>query len=426
MLTSSKSFVSLVGFALLFGISVGGPVDSVVAEVGETVILESELEQAEDFVRIAMRDTVQPDSALRAQVLKQLVDNELLQEQAKRDTIVVTREEVASLVDADVKTLRDRFESEEKFQAALLSEGMTERSLRLRYENDVRRRLLSRRLLEKAGLTATYVSPAEAKRFYNENRDSIALVPGHVTLAHVLIAVIPSAKTESLAMHRAGEVLDILSRGGDFAIVASSFSDDKNTSTLGGDWDWKGMDEIPTELALVLSQLKPGQISPPFRSPEGYMTAKLEAQSGDKVRFRTILIRVPLCRADTLRALARARSIRKKAAQGLAFDSLAHEFSYDPVTRDSGGFLGEFLLEGLAPPFDSVVAALDSGDISEPVLSEHGFHIIRVIDKKPERTMSYLEMQDMVRNYLQQEKFNQRLQRYLARIAKEIYIKRFN
>ncbi|MEO0081560.1 MAG: peptidylprolyl isomerase [candidate division WOR-3 bacterium] len=416
----------LAGFLILCGLSFAAPADSVVAVVGATPILESDVEQAMDFVRIAMGDTITPDSTLRRQVLKQLIDTELLQEQARRDTIDVSRDEVTSEVESSIRSLKQRFAGEEEFQAALVAEGVNERTLRRRYEEDIRRKLLARKLLEKEGLTKSYISPAEAELFYNTHKDSIARVPGRVELAHILVAIGPSPQAESAAGRRAAEVLDVLARGGDFAVVASSFSEDRKTAGAGGYWGWRQLAELPAELVMVLEQLKPGQISPPFVTREGYVIVKLEARSGKRVSFRSILIRVPITRADTTRALARARAAYEKASSGLPFDSLARALSDDPMTRDSGGYLGEFLLAGLTPPFDSVVARLDSGGVSEPVLSEHGYHLVKVLAKQPERMMTYLEMQDMIRNYLEQQHLAERLEQYLARVAQKTYVRQFN
>ena len=112
--------------------------------------------------------------------------------------------------------------------------------------------------------------------------------------------------------------------------------------------------------------------------------------------------------------------------EGVPFDSLARQYSQDPVTADSGGRLGEFMIAGLASPFNAVVAGMDSGDVSEPVLSEHGYHVIKVLAKQSERTLSYLEMQDNIRNYLYQQKLAERLAKYLDRIRGRVYVKRFS
>jgi len=402
------------------------PADSIVAVVGATPVLASEVRQGMDFFRVASMDTLTPDSVLRRQVLEQLVDNLVLQEKAREDTIEVTREEVNLAVEENIQQMRERFEDEDAFRAALAAEGLTERDLRERYEDDVRRKLLSQRLMEKEGLTRAYISPAEAQRFYEANRDSIALVPGRATLAHILLPVTPSEAAEAEGQRRAAEVLDILGRGGDFAVVAGSFSDDSETARNGGSWGWRDISELPLDIALVADQLQPGQVSPPFRSLEGYVILKLDSRSGDRVRVRTILLEVPLYRSDTTRVRSLASRIREQALAGAAFDSLAREFSQDPVTADSGGLLGEFFLDGLTAPFDSVVAALDSGDISEPVLSEHGFHLVKLFDKQEERVMDYLEMQDVIRNYLHQQKTAEKLELYLERISETVFVKRFD
>jgi peptidyl-prolyl cis-trans isomerase SurA len=399
--------------------------DSIVAAVGDQLILSSELSQAVTFLRLSQPDTTLSDSALEDAALGRLIDDLVLEEQARRESVEVQASDVAAEVDANIAAVKDRFGDEEHFKAALAAEGYTERALRQRYEEDARRKLLARRLMDKEGLTQIYISPGEAERFYNENRDSIARVPGRVTLAHILIPFTPGPAADSAGQRRMTEVMDVLARGGDFATVASSFSDDKKTAARGGERGWVELADLPPELMMVFSQLKVGQTSPPFPTRDGYMTVQLEERTPDRVRFREILIRVPVTRADTMRARNLAAAVRRKALEGVPFDSLAREYSQDPATADSGGRLGEFLIAALAPPFNTVVAALDSGDISEPVFTDHGYHIIKVLSKEPERVLSYLELQDNIRNYLYQQKLGERLDAYLDRVRGKVYVRRF-
>lgn len=401
------------------------PANSIVAVVGDELILASELSQAVNFLRLSQPDTTLSDSALEDVALGRLIDDLVLEEQARRESVEVEPSEVAAEVDANIAAVKERFGDEERFKEALAAEGYTERALRQRYGDDAGRKFLARKLMEKEGLTQIYISPAEAERFYNENRDSIGRVPGRATLAHILIAFAPGPAADSAGQRRMTEVMDVLARGGDFATVASSFSDDRKTAARGGDRGWVEPAELPPELMIVFSQLKPGQVSPPFPTREGYMTVKLEAKAPDRVRFRQILIRVPVTRRDTTRARDLAASVRRKALEGVPFELLALQYSQDPVTADSGGHLGEFLVVGLAPPFGQVVAGMDSGDVSEPVLSEHGYHIIKVLSKQPERTLSYLELQDNIRNYMYQQKLGERLATYLDRVRGRVYVKRF-
>jgi peptidyl-prolyl cis-trans isomerase SurA len=405
--------------------SAAEPADSIVAAVGDELILASELNQAVNFLRLSQPDTMASDSMLEEIALGRLIDDLVLEEQARRETVEAEPSEVAAEVDGNIAAVKERFGDEERFKEALAVEGYTERALRQRYERDARRKLLARKLMEKEGLTQIYISPSEAERFYNENRDSIARVPGRVALAHILIAFTPGPAADSAGQRRMTEVMDVLARGGDFATVAGSFSEDQRTAARGGDRGWVAFAELPPELMMVLSQLKVGQTSPPSPTREGYVSVKLEEKTSDRVRFRQILIRVPVTRSDSARARNLAATIRRKALEGMPFDSLARTYSQDPVTADSGGWLGEFLVAGLAPPFDKVVAGMDSGDVSEPVLSEHGYHIIKVLSKQPEKTLSYLELQDNIRNYLHQQKLGERLETYLDRVRGKVYVKRF-
>jgi len=401
------------------------PADSIVAAVGDGLILASELEQSVNFVKLAQPDTAVSDSALEEMVLCRLIDDLVLEEQARRESVDVASSEVQSEVDANIAVLKQRFGDEEHFKEALAAEGYTERALRQRYQDEARRKLLARKLMDKEGLTQIYISPGEAERFYNANRDSIGRVPGRVTLSHILLALVPGPAADSLGQRRMSEVMDVLARGGDFATVAGSFSDDKKTAAQGGDRGWVKSSELTPELTIVLSQLKVGQTSPPFPTREGYLTVKLEGKTADRVRYRQILVRVPITRADTARARTLAATVRKQALAGVPFDSLARQYSQDPATADSGGRLGEFLTAGLSPPFDKVVAGMDSGEVSEPVLSEHGFHLINVTAKQPDKVLTYLELQDNIREYLYQQKLAARLAQYLDRVRGKVFVKRF-
>lgn len=402
-----------------------GTADSIVAVVGDQLIMASEVAGAVDFLRVAYPDTAVSESTLYATVLERMIDDCVLQEEAKRETVEVPVAEVAGEVEQSIAGLVERLGGKEGFRAALEDEGMTERALRQRYGDEARRKLLARRLLERTGLTQIYISPGEAERFYSQNRDSIAVVPGRVTLAHILLMVRPSPAAESAGVRRTNEIIDVLARGGDFATVAGSFSDDARTRGRGGDWGLRPLAELPPDIAMVAEQLRPGDVAPPFRTLDGYILLRLEERRAEQARIRSILVRIPVTRADSARARSLAESVRRKAVAGASFDSLARAHSDDPTTAEDGGLLGDFLVAGLTAPFDKVVAGLDSGETSEPVLSDHGFHLVHAINAVPDRMMDYLEMQDGIRNYLYQQRLNERMAEYLARIRGRVYIRRF-
>jgi peptidyl-prolyl cis-trans isomerase SurA len=411
---------------ILFGLAAtfcfAGTTDRIVAKVGDEVILASELKTALDFVKIQSEQPAIPDTALTHQILDQLIEDRLVLNEAKRETINVTKSEIDNEVETSIRELISRFPSPADFEKALTQEGLTERALRDRYREDTKNRLTVQKLLAKKGLTNIYISPSETKRFYQEKKDSIAVVPGNVSLAHILFRIMPTPDAEQNGQKKSLEIYDILLRGGDFEEVARSFSEDKNTSARGGYLGELQRGTLFEPIDSVLFLMKPGDISPPLRSPMGYQIFQVLGKSKSSVKVNHILIKVPITRADTLQAKKFAQSVRLKILAGADFDTLARLYSDDPETREQGGFLGQFLIKGLMPPFGPVVEKMHTGEVSEPVLSEHGFHLIKVLEKQEDKILSYEEMQEKIKNYLYQEQLANRLKDYLDRVSGRTFV----
>lgn len=406
----------------LLSLSNADTAERIVAIVGDDVILASELQEAIDFVKIQAGPEFIPDSNLTQQVLNRLIEDRLILEEAKRETIYVTKSEIDNDLENSIATLRSRFSSETEFEKALIEEGLTEKMLRDRYRDEIRKRLTAQKLLAKKGLTNIYIAPSEAKKFYQEKKDSIAYVPGAVALAHILFRITPNPEAEQNAQRRSLEIYDILLRGGDFDEVARSFSEDERTRQKSGFLGDLRKGELFASVDSVLFILKPGDISPPVRSPMGYQIFQIISKTANTVKANHILVKVLTNKSDTLRVKKLAQSVRNKILAGTEFDSLAKIYSDDPDTKNQGGYLGQFLIKGLMPPFNAVVEKMQAGEVSEPILSEHGYHLIKVLEKQDDQLLSFEEMQDRIRNYLYQERLATKLKDYLERVAARTFI----
>ena len=407
---------------IILNIALAGPADRIVAFVGDEIILESELQEALDFVKIQTGPGFMADSNLTHQVLDRLIEDRLILEEAKQETVFVFKAEIEEELENSINALKNRFATIEEFEKALIEEGLSERTLRQRYRDEIRKRLTAQKLLAKKGLTNIYISPSEAKRFYQDKKDSIAYVPGAVALAHILFRINPNPTEEQKAQMRSLEIYDILLRGGDFEEVARSFSEDERTRQRGGFLGELKKGELFEAVESVLFILKPGDISPPVRSPMGYQIFQILSKTKNTVKANHILVKIPITRADTLKVEKLAQTVRKQLLAGAKFDSLAGIYSEDPETREQGGFLGQFLIKGLMPPFNAVVEKMQAEEISQPIRSEHGIHLTKVIAKEEERLLSFEEMQDQIRNYLYQERLATKLKDYLERIAARTFI----
>jgi parvulin-like peptidyl-prolyl isomerase len=237
------------------------------------------------------------------------------------------------------------------------------------------------------------------------------------------LPVLPKKEKEEEAQRKITEIYEILLRGGDFEEICKSFSEDKKTKELGGYLGEFFIDSLPEEFRKAIEKLKVNEYSLPFRSQYGYHIVKKLGEDKKKVKIAHILIKVSLSKEDTLETKKLLLKIRERALKGEDFARLAKEYSYDLETKEKGGYLGEFVIELLSSPFREVCEKLDSGDISEPVLSPEGFHLIKILKKKKERLLSFSEIQDDLRNFLYQKKLKEIIDDYLKKLKENYFIK---
>ncbi|MBW1719137.1 MAG: peptidyl-prolyl cis-trans isomerase, partial [Deltaproteobacteria bacterium] len=103
-------------------------------------------------------------------------------------------------------------------------------------------------------------------------------------------------------------------------------------------------------------------------------------------------------------AESKAKDIKKKLENGKDFAELAKKYSDDPGTKDSGGDLGFFTKGRMVPEFESVAFSLKPGELSEPVKTNFGYHIIEVQEKKAASIKNLADVQAQIRQALQTEK----------------------
>jgi peptidyl-prolyl cis-trans isomerase SurA len=430
---SALRLASLVSLCLALPAAlIAGPADRIAAVVGNQIILQSEVDAGTELLRFQMPPAESgkaqaPDSALRRQVLEELIGNQVILEQARRETLSVTKEDADAMLKDEIKTLKARFGSADSFAEALKREGLTEAALTQRYRDEATQRLTARELLAKHHLLETaIVTPTEVQQFYSSHRDSFGSIPGRVRLAHILFVPRPSEQTEQKAYEQIVQAyVGLVQSKWDFEAVATSFSTDEDVKRKAGLIGNVERGDLPEEVDSVLFSLPVGEFSKPFRSRLGWQIIKREPGSGGRTPARQILIAVPATWEDTNRARAQAEAIAQRARSGEDFAALAREYSDDPTTKMTDGLLGEFFLKGLAPPYSYAVESLPAGGVSKPIQSEHGFHIFKVLERVDEKIPTYDELQDDIRNYLSAQKLKAKLDEFVKEHSQRISIQRF-
>jgi peptidyl-prolyl cis-trans isomerase SurA len=396
--------------------------DRIAAVVGDEVILESEVNEYTSFISAnpIIQKNFESYEELRRSVIDGLISRRLLLLQAEKESISVSRDDVIKRVEERLELIKQRFPSEADFYKALEEQNLTIDQLKKNYEDSIRTELLMQQIVQKKLAAKITVSPIAVKKFYEENKDSIALLPGRIKLAHILIPIRPSEDSLKKGFERAVEVYKLLLTGADFATVAREFSEDENSRKNGGMLGRVKKGETIEEFEKVIFSLKPGEISQPFPSRLGYHIVEVLNKGNDWVLARQILIKVLPVKADTQKYERLAENIRNLVKNGADFDSLAKIYSAVPEID-----VGEFFIKQFTPPYDEIIKKLEAGDVSEPILTPEGYHLLYAREKVPERFLSFEEMRDQIYQFLYWQELENLYKNFIGEIKEKTFVNIF-
>lgn len=209
-----------------------------------------------------------------------------------------------------------------------------------------------------------------------------------IKVAHILIAVRPN-EDSTRAKNLVDSLYNVLQQGeADFASLAKKYSDDRTTAAEGGEIGYITALQTPYPFETAAYNTAVGQFSKPFRTVYGYHILKVQAERPDpgQVQVAQILISSPQYKGKTARvdALATAEKIEGLLKNGASFDQLVEQYSDDRYTKDIKGVMAPFGIGKMAPDYEKAAFALKKpGDISQPVETEFGFHILKLIKRIP-------------------------------------------
>ena len=396
--------------------------DQIAAFVGNDIILHSEVEEnvsilSNDPAAMRMFTTEQE---VQDYVVEQLIANKLLLAEAEEESVFVNDDDVLPMVDQNIESLKSNFPSEAAFFSYLEEQGINLEELRAYYQENLKSRMIMERLISKKFASKIMISPIAVRDFYDENKDSIAIVPGRVKLSHILLPIVPSQAEMMRGFERATDVYKLLLTGGDFGVIAQEFSEDENSRRKGGMLGRIRRGETIEDFEAVVFDLKPGTVSQPFPTRLGYHIVEVLNKGGDWVLIRQILIKVGISRQDTLRTEREAERLQELVVSGVDFDSLASVHSKDPNID-----LGEFYIERLTPPFNEVVKEMAGGEVSDPILTPYGYHLLYVKEKVTEQTLSFEELRDQIMQYLYQQEIQKKYDELIVDLKEKTFVKKF-
>ncbi len=407
-------------FILLFIITASA--DHIAAYVGSNIILESEVVENIGFLQ-SDRATMEKFTTLeelRDHVLDQLISQKLVMIEAENESITVSDQEIEMQVDKRLEEIKENYPSEADFYEDLKRSGITLEELKKYNMENLKADLIMQRVIQKKFVAKVRISPIAVRRFYDENKDSIAASPDRVKLGHILLAIQASEAELRKGFAEAAEVYQLLYTGSDFGVIAQEFSDDKNSKYKGGMLGKIKRGEMLEEFEGIVFKLKPGIVSEPFLTRLGYHIAEVLNKGSDWVLIRQILIKVGVTSADTLRYEKLAQRLQELVSQGVDFDSLAKQYSIDPNID-----IGEYYVNQLTPPIDSVVMSLEQNELSDPMLTPYGYHLIYVREKIPGKILTFEEMRESIADYLSRQELQKSYEEMIEELKSRVFVRKF-
>jgi peptidyl-prolyl cis-trans isomerase SurA len=399
-----------------------GQIDRIVAVVDKDVITYGELRDRIQIVlsQLEKQGTQRPpQDVLEKQVLERLISDRLQLQLASQTGLRVDD----SQLDKTMERIAEQNKlSISEFRAALENDGINYRKFR----EDMRNEIILARLREREVDNRVNVTEAEIDNLLtsqasrNEVRDEF-------DLSHILIRTPEESAPEELQKlkAKADEALKRLQEGEDFGQVSARFSDAPN-ALEGGKLGWKNDTQIPKLFVDSLKTLQAGQVTEVIRSPNGFHILKLNNRRGSaspmlvqQSNVRHILIKPSEVVSDA-DAQHRLEDIKERIENGGNFAELARQYSEDG-TAAKGGELGWVNPGDTVPDFEKAMNALQPGQVSAPVRSPFGWHLIQVLERRSQ-DMSKESARLKARQEIRTRKADEAYQDWLRELRDRAYV----
>jgi len=361
------------------------PVDRIVAVVNDEVITANELnERVQLVVKQMQRGGGQLPAAdvLQRQLLERMINDRVQVQLAKENGI---RVDDATVEKAVQRIADDNNLSMTDFRGALERDGIRF----TRFREDMRNEIILQRVREREVENAVVVTDAEVEtELSREARERGGT--SEFRLQHVLVLVPQQATPEQIEnrRRRALQALSELRKGAPFPQVSATFSDAPDALT-GGNLGWRDAGRLPSLFLEAIEKLQPGEVSDTLRSPNGFHILKLLEKRGKsaapsvvQTRARHILVRAKEGTSDA-EVRTRLERLRERIVGGTDFAELARTNSED-ATATKGGDLGWVAPGETVPEFERAMNALKDGEISPPIQSPFGWHLVQVLERRNE------------------------------------------
>lgn len=417
----------LLGIALVANTAFAAPqvVDKVAAVVNNGVVLESDVNNLMQSVKSNAQQAGQQlpdDNALRHQILERLIMDQIVLQMGQKMGVNVTDEQLDKAI-ADIAAQNKM--NMDQMRSRLAYDGVNYNT----YRAQIRKEMTISEVRNNEVRRRVTILPQEvdslAQQVGNQNDSSTEL-----NLSHILIPLPenPTSAQVDDAEKQARDIVEQAKSGADFGKLAITYSADQQ-ALKGGQMGWGRIQELPSIFAQALSSAKKGDIVGPIRSGVGFHVLKVNDLRGQsqsisvtEVHARHILLKSSPIMTDT-QARVKLEQIAADIKSGkTTFDAAAKSFSEDPGSANQGGDLGWASADIYDPAFRDALMKLQKGQLSAPVHSSFGWHLIQLMDtRNVDKTDA--AQKDRAYRMLFNRKFSEEAQTWMQEQRASAYVK---
>ncbi len=396
--------------------------DRIVAVVEDGVILESELAEKLAMLKRSLQQSktpMPPDRELVPQVLERMILDKIQAQLAEKAGIRVDEETMRGAVQSIAQ--RNHL-SVEEFRRKMSEEGMSYAD----FTEQIREEIVIGRLRANQVNSQVKVSEQEVDSYLKAKGAGTGGDPEYL-LGHILIATPRAASPQDVqkAKEKAENLIDEIKKGLDFKQAALRASDDEQ-ALKGGDLGWRKKSQIPSLFVDLVDRMKEGDVEGPVRSSSGFHIIKMLGVKGGgdhkitKTRVRHILIKTTEVLTDE-EAREKLLALRHRIESGEDFAAVARGHSDDKGSAIKGGELGWVQPGALVPPFEAAMDKLAVNQLSEPVQTQFGWHLIQVLERQESNDSDEYE-KNRAREEIFKRKVEEETELWLRRIRDEAYV----
>ncbi|MFK7886610.1 MAG: peptidylprolyl isomerase SurA [Gammaproteobacteria bacterium] len=398
----------------------GQLLDRIVAVVNDGVVLQSEvMQQGNAIIQRLRADGVQmpPPDVLQKQIVEKLIVEQIQLQRAERLGVNVTDDQLNAALGGVAQRNNMTLS---QLPDILAQQGINYAD----YRADIRREMMIEQLRNRDLVPRVTITREEVDA-YLARKDSDN--QNEYDISHILIAVPPGATPEDRATAEklAQSLFERANNGEDFAQLAIANSNGQQ-ALEGGKIGWRKAEQLPTLFADQVLEMAPGAVAPPIASGSGFHLVRLDQTRGREPimvtqrKARHILISPNELKTDG-DARAELAALAAKIKDGDDFAELAKENSDDKGTAAKGGELGWASPGSYVPQFEAALNDMTPGDMSEPVRSAFGWHLIQLQDVR-EIDNSEEASKNQAYNEVRARKLQQETERWLLQLRDEAFV----